>query len=69
MMLREIIERNGVPLGLYSDRHSIFQRSPKEPESLAEQLRAGVTPRSSAGLSRRWASVSSWPTPRRRRDV
>ena len=36
LMLRQIIERQGVPLALYSDRHSIFQRSPKEPESLAE---------------------------------
>ena len=24
--------RQGVPLALYSDRHGIFQRSPKEPE-------------------------------------
>ena len=39
LMLRDIIERHGVPLALYSDRHGIFQRSPKEPESLAEQLR------------------------------
>ena len=39
LMLRETIEHHGVPLALYSDRHGIFQRSPKEPESLAEQLR------------------------------
>ena len=44
LMLREIIERHGVPLGLYSDRHGIFQRSPKEPESLAEQLRGRRDP-------------------------
>ena len=29
---------------LYSDRHGIFQRSPKEPESLAEQLRGRRDP-------------------------
>ena len=44
LMLKQIIEDNGVPLALYSDRHGIFQRSPKEPESLAEQLRGGPEP-------------------------
>ena len=44
MMLREIIEQHGVPVALYSDRHGIFQRSPKEPESLAEQLRGRRDP-------------------------
>lgn len=37
-MLREVISANGVPLALYSDRHGIFQRSPREPETLEEQL-------------------------------
>ena len=44
LMLRETIEHRGVPLALYSDRHGIFQRSPKEPESLAEQLRGRRDP-------------------------
>ena len=44
LMLRHIIERHGVPLALYSDRHGIFQRSPKEPESLQEQLRGRRDP-------------------------
>ena len=44
LMLREIIDRHGVPLALYSDRHGIFQRSPNEPESLAEQLRGRRDP-------------------------
>ncbi len=38
LLLREIIRRKGIPLALYSDRHGIFQRSPREPESLQEQL-------------------------------
>jgi len=38
LLLRGIIERKGIPLALYSDRHGIFQRSLKEPESLEEQL-------------------------------
>ena len=44
LMLKDIIEQHGVPLALYSDRHGIFQRSPKEPESLAEQLRGRRDP-------------------------
>ena len=44
LMLRDIIDHHGVPLALYSDRHGIFQRSPKEPESLAEQLRGRRDP-------------------------
>ena len=44
LMLREIIDHHGVPLALYSDRHGIFQRSPKEPESLDEQLRGRRDP-------------------------
>ena len=35
LLLREVIRRQGVPLAIYSDRHGIFQRSPKEPETLA----------------------------------
>lgn len=44
LMLREVIEQHGVPIALYSDRHGIFQRSPKEPESLVEQLRGRRDP-------------------------
>ena len=65
LMLKDIIDHHGVPLALYSDRHGIFQRSPKEPESLEEQLRGRPTPHSSAGPWRSWASGSSWPTPHR----
>jgi len=38
LLLREIIRSQGIPLALYSDQHSIFQRSPRESESLEEQL-------------------------------
>ncbi len=31
LMLREVIERHGVPIALYSDRRGIFQRSPRSP--------------------------------------
>lgn len=44
LMLKQIIEDHGIPIALYSDRHGIFQRSPKEPESLAEQLRGEPDP-------------------------
>ena len=48
LLLRAIIERNGIPLALYSDRHSIFQVNPKQPESLEEQL-AGERPSTQVG--------------------
>ena len=38
LLLREIIGTKGVPLALYSDRHSIFQVNPMQRESLEEQL-------------------------------
>lgn len=38
LLLREIIECQGIPLALYNDRHSIFQVNPKQGESLEEQL-------------------------------
>jgi hypothetical protein len=38
LLLREIIQNKGVPLALYSDRHSIFSVNPKQRESLEEQL-------------------------------
>ena len=44
LMLKETIDRHGVPMALYSDRHGIFQRSSREPESLAEQLRGRPDP-------------------------
>ena len=44
LMLEGIINRHGVPLALYNDRHGLFQRSPKEPESLDEQLRGRRDP-------------------------
>ena len=38
MLLKEMIERKGIPLALYSDRHGVFQRSPREGETVEEQL-------------------------------
>lgn len=37
-LLREVIRTKGIPLAVYSDRHGISQRSPKESDSLEEQL-------------------------------
>ena len=44
LMLREIIARHGIPMALYSDRHSIFQNSTRGTESLEEQLRGRRDP-------------------------
>ena len=38
LLLQEIVCSKGIPLALYSDRHGIFQRSVKDPDTLEEQL-------------------------------
>jgi len=38
LLLRHIVENQGIPEALYHDGHGIFERSRKEPETLAEQL-------------------------------
>src|SRR5712691_636758 len=38
LLLREVVRRRGVPLALYSDRHTIFQSRSDEPLTLEEQL-------------------------------
>jgi len=38
LLLRRIVSSYGIPMALYHDRHGIFERSKREPESLEEQL-------------------------------
>ena len=38
LLLRQIVASHGIPMALYHDRHGIFERSKREPESLEEQL-------------------------------
>src|SRR4030042_724499 len=38
LLLREVVRTHGIPLALYSDRHTIFQGRPDERETLEEQL-------------------------------
>src|SRR5712692_1731838 len=38
LLLREVVRRRGVPLALYSDRHTIFQSQAKKPLTLDEEL-------------------------------
>jgi len=38
LLLRQIVAGHGIPMTLYHDRHGIFERSRREPESLEEQL-------------------------------
>jgi transposase len=38
LLLREIVERNGIPLALYHDQHTIFDVPKNELESIEEQL-------------------------------
>lgn len=44
LLLREVVRRRGVPLALYSDRHSIFQCRADQPMTLTEQLAGGRQP-------------------------
>lgn len=38
LLLRQIVASHGIPMALYRDRHGIFERSKRQPESLEEQL-------------------------------
>jgi hypothetical protein len=38
LLLRQIVAEHGIPGALYHDRHGIFERSKKEPETIEEQL-------------------------------
>lgn len=38
LLLRQIVAEHGIPQALYHDRHGIFERSSKEPETVEEQL-------------------------------
>lgn len=44
LLLQEVVRRRGVPLALYSDRHTIFQSRSDEPLSLEQQLAGGRPP-------------------------
>lgn len=44
LLLRQIVEREGIPLAVYRDRHGIFERSQKETESLEEELMGEKNP-------------------------
>lgn len=43
LMLRQVVRRHGIPLALYSDRHSIFHPARKQP-TLDEQLSGSTQP-------------------------
>ena len=47
-LLEGVVQRKGVPLAVYSDRHSIFVVNPPREATLEEQL-AGQTPRTQVG--------------------
>jgi hypothetical protein len=38
LLLRQVLFKEGIPLGLYHDRHTIFQDNSKRPWSVAETL-------------------------------
>ena len=36
MLLEGLIQRWGIPVALYSDRHAVFEHNPRQPETVAE---------------------------------
>lgn len=62
-LFRTIAQTKGIPVAVYSDRHSIFHRNKRTPLTLAEQLRGGPDPtqvgRALHELGIRWIPASS----------
>ncbi|MBI4493682.1 MAG: ISNCY family transposase, partial [Chloroflexi bacterium] len=44
LWLWQVVEREGIPLALYVDRHGIFKRDPRRPLTLEEELAGGPLP-------------------------
>jgi transposase len=38
LLMRQVVTTKGIPLAVYSDKHGIFRRNLKEPETIREQL-------------------------------
>ncbi len=63
LVFHTLTQTKGIPVAVYSDRHGIFQRLPKQPLTLAEQL-VGTPARTQVGralheLSIRWIPARS----------
>ncbi|HEV2283314.1 MAG TPA: ISNCY family transposase, partial [bacterium] len=63
LLLRHLIQRDGVPVAAYTDRHGLFHRDPRTPQSRALQLE-GAIPSTQLGralheLGIRWIPASS----------
>lgn len=63
LLLRRLIRRYGVPAAAYTDRHGLFHRAPRTPQSIADEL-AGTLPSTQIGralheLGIRWIPASS----------
>jgi hypothetical protein len=60
-LLRQIVRKKGIPLGLYHDRHGIFERSPLDrPQTLEEQL-LGQEPTTQFGRLMKELGIESVP--------
>ena len=61
LLLRRIVADQGIPMALYHDRHSIFERPKSDPESLEEQLE-GIRRPTQFGRLMQELSVTSIPS-------
>lgn len=63
LLLRQLIGRYGLPAAVYTDRHGIFHRDPRSPESLVEQLEGDIAStqvgRALQELGIKWIPASS----------
>jgi len=59
LLLREILERKGIPLALYHDRHGIFERSPLEGPGTVEDQLWGKEPTTQFGRLRMELAMES----------
>ena len=61
LLLREIVTNYGTPMALYHDRHGIFERSKREPETVEEQLAEARKPTQFGRLMQRLGITSISP--------
>jgi hypothetical protein len=63
LLLRRLIQRYGVPTAAYTDRHGLFHRDPRSPQTIVDELE-GTIPSTQIGralqeLGIRWIPASS----------
>jgi hypothetical protein len=61
LLLRQIVEKKGLPLAVYHDRHGIFERRPGEQEESLEEQFLGEEPTTQVGRLLKELGIESIP--------